>query len=72
MNEKFFDKLAADVVRAVRESNLNVTVANATGSTALHVMAELATNDYLELYIGNLTDADDFTIKTLNLFALGM
>lgn len=49
-----------------------VAVAGDTQSTALHVMAELATNEYLELYVGNTTDADDLVIKTLNLFALGM
>lgn len=41
-------------------------------STAMHVMTNMATGDYLELYVGNTTDADDCTIKTLNLFALGM
>lgn len=41
-------------------------------STAMHVMVELATNDYLELYVGNTTDADDVTVLTLNLFAMGM
>jgi hypothetical protein len=43
-----------------------------TRSTALHVMVELGTNDYLELYVGNLTDTGDLTIKTINLFAMGM
>jgi hypothetical protein len=43
-----------------------------TRSTAIHVMAELSTNDYLEIYVGNTTDADDLTIKTLNLFAMGL
>lgn len=41
-------------------------------STALHVMAELATNDYLELFVGNVSDTDDFTITTLNMFAMGL
>jgi hypothetical protein len=41
-------------------------------STAMHVMVELATNDYIELYIGNTTDADDCTVHSLNLFAMGM
>jgi hypothetical protein len=43
-----------------------------TNSTAMHVMVSLSTNDYLEAYAGNVTDADDFTIKTLTLFAMGM
>jgi hypothetical protein len=41
-------------------------------STALHIMVELETNDYLELYIGNTTDADDVTMLTETLFAMGM
>lgn len=41
-------------------------------STAMHVMVSLATNEYLELYVGNTTDADDVTIHSLNLFAMGM
>jgi hypothetical protein len=45
---------------------------NDTQSTAMHVMVELKTNDYLELYAGNLTSSGDVYIKTLNLFALGM
>lgn len=45
---------------------------SAIQSTALHYMVELATNDYIELYVGNTSDADDFTINTLNLFAMGM
>jgi len=49
-----------------------VTTAGDTQSTALHCMIELATNEYLELYVGNLTDADDLVIKTLNIFAMGM
>lgn len=50
----------------------SMAVSNDTQSTALHCMVTLATNDYLELYVGNLTDADDITAKTMNLFALGM
>lgn len=43
MNEKFFDKLAADVVRAVRESNLNVTVTNKDAVDYGPLISELAT-----------------------------
>ena len=50
----------------------SVMTINDTKSAALHVMVELATNDYLELYVGNTTDADDVVIKTLNIFAMGM
>ena len=47
-------------------------IKNDTQSTALHCMMELATNDYIELFVGNMNDADDFVIKTLNIFAMGM
>jgi hypothetical protein len=48
-----------------------VLAAADTQFSALHVMVELATNEYLELYVGNITDADDLTVKSLNLFAAG-
>lgn len=41
-------------------------------STALHQMVELGTNDYIELFVANLTDADDPTVFTMNLFAMGV
>lgn len=41
-------------------------------STALHQMVELDTNDYIELWVGNLTNTTDPTIYTMNLFAMGM
>lgn len=43
-----------------------------TQSTALHVAVSLDKNDYLELYVGNLNDASDAIVKTVNIFALGM
>lgn len=50
----------------------SIAVSNDTQSTALHCMVSLSTNDYLELYSGNLTDGDDLIVKTLNLFAMGL
>lgn len=41
-------------------------------STAIHTIVELATNDYIELFIQNQTDTDDLTITDLNLFAVAM
>jgi hypothetical protein len=41
-------------------------------STALHCMVTLATNDYIELYVGNMSASRNVVIKTLNVFALGM
>lgn len=42
------------------------------GSTALHGMVELATNEYLEVFVANTSDTDDPTFYSVNLFALGM
>lgn len=39
-------------------------------STAIHIMVELAKNDYVELAVMNDTDADDVTITDMNLFAM--
>lgn len=41
-------------------------------STALHVMVTLAKNEYLELYVGNMTAGRNVEIYSLNFFALGM
>lgn len=49
-----------------------VVTAGDTQAFAFHCMVELATNNYIEVYVGNTTDADDVTVKTLNLFAMGM
>lgn len=43
-----------------------------TQFSSLHLMVSLATNEYLELYIGNTTAARNFTVKSLNIFAMGM
>lgn len=43
-----------------------------TQFSSLHVYTQLATNDYLELYIGNTTATRNFTVKSLNIFAMGM
>lgn len=58
----------------IQSSKVIVKITNAgdTRSTALHVATTLNKNDYLELYVGNLDDADDAIVKTLNVFALGM
>jgi hypothetical protein len=45
--------------------------ANVNGN-AIHVMTTLATNQYLELYVGNLTAGRDLTVENLNIFAMGM
>lgn len=43
-----------------------------TQSTSLHLMITMSENDYLELYVGNITSTADFQFMTMNLFALGM
>jgi hypothetical protein len=42
------------------------------GSTAIHWMTELQSMQYLEVYVGNITDTDDPSFYTLNLFAMGV
>lgn len=59
------------VIAASKILTRNINASD-TRSTALHAYTTLATNEYLELYVGNTTDADDLTFKTLNLFAMGM
>jgi len=41
-------------------------------SKALHVMVTLVQNEYLELYVGNMTAGRNVEIYSLNFFALGM
>lgn len=42
-----------------------------TQFSSIHLMVSLATNDYLELYVGNTTAGRNFTAKSLNIFAMG-
>lgn len=48
------------------------SVSTGSESTAIHIMVELATNDYVELWAANISGTGDITASTLNLFALGM
>jgi len=41
-------------------------------STALHVFTEMATNDYLEVVLGNFSGTGDISVVTMTLFAMGM
>lgn len=41
-------------------------------TTALQVMVTLSANDYLELYLGNISSASGLLIKSFNLIAMGM
>lgn len=41
-------------------------------SSAIHKFVSLQTNDYLELYIQNLTNANNITFSEFNLFALAL
>lgn len=40
-------------------------------STAIHVMCDMVKGDYLELGVLNFSDADDFVVIHMNLFAVG-
>ena len=43
-----------------------------TQFSSLHIMVELDTNEYLEVYMGNTTAGRNFTVKSLNIFAMGI
>ena len=40
------------------------------GSTAIHVMGEMAQNDYIELFVNNATSSSNLTVTDMNLFAM--
>jgi hypothetical protein len=72
-NDTFvFGVAKTGIVLAESKVLIQATTASGIRSTAMHVMVSLATNDYLELYVGNTTDADDCTVHSLNIFAMGM
>ena len=58
--------LASSVVR------LQITTGANVQTSAIHVAVEMAQNDYLEIWIENITDNTDATLETLNLFAMMM
>lgn len=70
-----------DVVQAVLYKNGVALVAGTvkqklggTGdntSTAIHVMTSMSQNDYLELYIANMSAVSNLTVSNMNLFAMG-
>jgi len=49
----------------------DLTTTSVQGS-AIHVAVSMVTNDYLELFVGNLSAVNNVTVLTLNLFAMGM
>jgi len=72
-NDTFVCGIAKNgTVVAASKVLMQATTASGIRSTAMHGMVSLATGDYLELYIGNTTDADDCTVHSLNIFAMGM
>ncbi len=50
---------------------LTLKTANDLDSSAIHVMSELALNDYIEVAVKNETGATDVTVSEFNLFAMG-
>lgn len=46
--------------------------ASGTQFSALHCMVSLATNDKIQAYVGNTSGSRNITIKSLNVFAMGM
>jgi len=72
-NDSFVYGIAKNgVVLSTSKVIQKITTAGDTKSTALHVAVTLNTNDYLELYVGNLSSTNDAIAKTVNVFALGM
>jgi hypothetical protein len=71
-NEEFVVGLAKN--GTVQPGKILQKVANTSDIQAFsfHVMVELATNDYIEVYVGNVSSTGDFVVKTLNIFAMGM
>jgi len=49
----------------------DLTTSSVQGN-AIHVVVTLATNDYLELYVGNTSGTNNATLMSLNIFAMGM
>lgn len=49
-----------------------MNTANDSESTAIHVMPQLAKNDYIEIFVTNLSDTTAVTLQTMNMFAMGM
>jgi len=43
-----------------------------SNSTAIHIMVELATNDYIELYGRTSTANNDVTVRYVNMFAMAL
>ena len=60
------EALTTGIVQAKMGSSSDIV------STAIHVMTDLSTDDYLELWITNTVSSSDFTITEMNLFAMGV
>lgn len=72
-NDNFVYGIAKNgIVLSTSKVIQKITNSGDTKSTALHVATTMSKNDYLELYVGNLSDTDDAIVKTVNIFALGM
>ena len=71
-SDKFVFAVARDgtIISSSRiVSTLTATIDN---GSAIHSFIDLAPNQYIELYVGNVTAARNCTVKSLNLFAMGM
>lgn len=70
-NETFVIGLAKNGVVQSGKVLCKLTTATDVKAFSFHVMISLATNDYIEIYVGNLTSTADVVIYSLNLFAMG-
>lgn len=70
-NETFVVGLAINGVVGTGKIIQKVANTSDTQAFSFHSFVELATNDYIEVYIGNISSANDVNLKTLNMFAMG-
>ena len=68
----FDDSAASGAVIDGSQVNRFIAVGVDEGSTALPWDIVMDENDYLELWVANLTDGTDITVSNFYLFALGM
>jgi len=72
-NDTFVFGIAKNgVVEAASKVLVKVINASDSRSTAMHCEIDMNYGDYLELYVGNITDAGDCNVRSLNIFAMGM
>lgn len=73
VNQECHFQLATDgTVSAQSEVRRKVGTGSDVGSSAIHWLTTLAQNEYLSLFVKNITSTNDVTIVSYNLQAIGM